>query len=108
MPREVRRLLAFWTSISRTSPSLECGSPAAAFPSSTAQRVDFVAGSFSPPPSLRVSSVSCACQRYLFPSFQRSVALSVRMGLSALFLSTPVLRLYFVATTYFLSEGYSI
>src|SRR4029077_3032886 len=34
--------------------------------------------------------------------------LSVRTGLSALSVSTPVLHLYFVATTYFPSEGYSI
>jgi hypothetical protein len=41
-------------------------------------------------------------------SFERPVVLSVRTGLSAHSLSTPVLHLYFVATTYFPSEGYSI
>src|ERR1700687_518227 len=40
--------------------------------------------------------------------FERPVALSARTGLSALSLSTPVLHLYFVATTYFPSECYSI
>jgi hypothetical protein len=41
-------------------------------------------------------------------SFERPVVLSVRTGLSALSFSTPVLHLYFVATTYFPSEGYSV
>src|SRR5260370_35806859 len=39
-------------------------------------------------------------------SFERPVVLSVRTGLSALSLSTPVLHLYFVPTTYFVSEVY--
>jgi len=41
-------------------------------------------------------------------SFGRPVVLFFRTGLSALSLSTPVLHLYFVATTYFPSEGYPI
>jgi hypothetical protein len=50
-------------------------------------------------------SSSARAQKSLF---ERPVVLSVRTGLSAFSLSTPVLHLYFVATTYFPSEGYSI
>jgi hypothetical protein len=41
-------------------------------------------------------------------SFERSLALSARTGLSTLSVSTPVPRLHLIVTTYFISQGYAM